>query len=114
MTTFNKAPEGMAVHAKRVGVEWPSLQETVEPMITGDYKDRFVAEYWQTKIRYERLKKFNTKIRAAQMQRNYTGLNPDWEPKHDCPEYLLEEQQRVMGEYLKILETRAEIEGIEL
>ena len=28
--------------------------------------------------------------------------------------YLLEEQQRVMGEYLKILETRAEIEGIEL
>ena len=110
MTTFNNAP----VPAKRVGVEWPSLQETVEPMITGDYKDRFVAEYWQTKIRYERLKKFNTKIRAAQMQRNYTGVNPDWAPEHDCPEYLLEEQQRVMGEYLKILETRAEIEGIEL
>lgn len=110
MTTLNKAP----VPAKRVGVEWPQLQETVEPMITGDYKDRFVAEYWQTKIRYERLKKFNTKIQAAQMQKGYTGVYPDWAPKHDCPEYLLEEQQRVMGEYLKILETRAEIEGIEL
>ena len=112
MTTVKRRKR--VVVAKRVVVEWPQLQETVELMLQGDYKDRFVAEYWQTKIRYERLKKFNTKIRAAQMQKGYTGVYPDWAPKHDCPEYLLEEQQRVMGEYLNILETRAEIEGIEL
>jgi hypothetical protein len=35
-------------------------------------------------------------------------------PKHDCPSELLREQQRAMGEYLHILEVRAEIEGIEL
>lgn len=112
MTTFKQGDPLMP--EKEISVKWPQLQETVEPMIAGDYKDRFVAEYWQTKIRYERLKKFNTKIRAAQMQKGYTGVYPDWAPKNDCPEYLLEEQQRVMGEYLKILETRAEIEEIEL
>ena len=35
-------------------------------------------------------------------------------PKHDCPGDLLRDQQRVMGEYLHILEVRAAIEGVEL
>lgn len=38
------------------------LNNTVELMNSSDYKDRFKAEYYQTKIRYEKLKKFNTKI----------------------------------------------------
>ena len=36
-----------------------------------DYKERFKAEYYQTLIRYEKLKKFNTEIdtyeRASQL-----------------------------------------------
>lgn len=84
------------------------LADTVTLMNSEDYKDRFIAEYHQTKIRYEKLKKFNTKIEAAQ---SVYGKN---EPKHDCPLGMLLDQQRVMGEYLHILEVRAEIEGIDL
>ena len=88
------------------------LKDTAEKMCSTDYKERFKAEYYQTKIRYEKLKKFNTKIEAA----NRTMFNKQSVemPKHDCPPDLLEEQQRVMGNYLHILEVRAEIENIVL
>lgn len=81
------------------------LSATVEG--SSDYKERFKAEYYQTKIRYERLKAFNTKIEAARM-------TDKEEPKHDCPREILREQQSVMGEYLHILEVRAAIEGVDL
>ena len=88
--------------------------DTVEGMLSPDYKERFKAEYYQTKIRYERLKKFNTRIEAA----GRTDYKPDGVrvpmPKHDCPDDLLIHQQRAMGEYLHILEVRAVIEGIDL
>ena len=103
------------------------LKDTIEMMNSADYKERFIAEYRQTKIRYEKLKAFNTKIEASYR----TGGNVEISskptlcavecgckvvemPKHDCPEDLLREQQRVMGEYLHILEVRAVIEGIDL
>ena len=83
------------------------LNETVALMNSPDYKERFKAEYRQTKIRYEKLKAFNNKIEAARIS--------DVEmPKHDCPDELLREQQSVMGHYLHILEVRAEIEGVAL
>ena len=86
--------------------------QTVEGMLSPDYKERFRAEYAQTKIRYERLKAFNTKIEAA----NRTN---EWRcryemPKHDCPDDILEQQQHLMGQYLHILEVRAVIEGVDL
>ena len=84
------------------------ISATYQGMVSPDYKERFKAEYYQTKIRYERLKKFNTKIEAMR------GNPLAQEPKHDCPYELLREQQRVMGEYLHILEVRAIIEGIDL
>lgn len=88
------------------------LKDTVYMMNSSDYKERFKAEYWQLKIRYEKLKKFNTKIEAAELMR-YEKKTVE-EPKHDCPYHFLRDQQRVMGEYLHILEVRAEIEGINL
>lgn len=93
------------------------LTDTVELMESSDYKDRFVAEYAQTKIRYEKLKAFNTKIEAARrvLSDPFECRPKDIvEPKHDCPEDLLRDQQSVMGQYLHILEVRAEIEGIDL
>lgn len=84
------------------------LAETIKLMNSKDYKKRFVAEYWQTKIRYEKLKAFNTKIEANERKGNFT------EPKHDCPNDLLLNQQRAMGEYLHILEVRAVIENVDL
>ena len=88
------------------------LKDTIPMMTSDDYKERFKAEYYQTKERYERLKAFNTKIEASNRTRftlNYTG-----DVKHDCPDDLLYEQQNAMGHYLHILEVRAVIEKIEL
>lgn len=93
---------------KNVMVIMKKLRDTIQGMTSGDYKQRFIAEYEQTKIRYERLKALNTKIEAH--KRNvYT-----FEPKHDCPYDVLREQQAAMGQYLHILELRAVIENIEL
>ena len=41
------------------------LRNTAKGMESSDYKVRFAAEYWQTKIRYEKLKAFNNKLEAA-------------------------------------------------
>lgn len=41
------------------------LADTVDLMNSEDYRDRFVAEYIQLKIRYEKLKDFNTRIEAS-------------------------------------------------
>ena len=88
------------------------LRQTVDLMNSENYKERFVAEYWQTKIRYEKLKHFNNVIEAASctegMERSVV------EPTHDCPWHLLREQQEAMGHYLHFLEIRAIIEEIDL
>ena len=39
------------------------LKDTIEMMTSNDYKERFKAEYYQAKIRYEKLKKFSWMIR---------------------------------------------------
>ena len=91
------------------------LADTAAGMLSPDYKERFRAEYAQTKIRYERLKAFNTKIEAAfrtECERPEVKKAPM--PPHDCPHDLLREQQEVMGHYLHILEVRAVIEGVDL
>ena len=91
------------------------LKDTVSMMNSPDYKERFKAEYWQTKIRYEKLKVFNTKIEASRhMQFDSIGKYKCPMPEHDCPDDLLLEQQNLMGRYLHILEVRAVIEGVEL
>ena len=79
------------------------LKDTCELMNSDSYKYRFIAEYHQTKIRYEKLHKMVVSYEAGTLQ---------FEPT--CPIYLLKRQLRHMGKYLYVLETRAELEGIEL
>jgi hypothetical protein len=79
------------------------LNETVELMESDDYKDRFKAEYYQTKDRYTNLRAMCVKYEAGTL---------DFEPK--CPLSLLNAQARFMDNYLKALEVRAQIENIEL
>ena len=86
-----------------------ALSDTVDLMQSTDYSDRFVAEYIQTALRYERLKEFITMIEAAE-QWMYSDDMID----HDCPLELLQKQQKAMGEYLHVLELRAKIEDIDL
>lgn len=95
-----------------------TLSDTEDLMKSADYKKRFVAEYFQTKIRYEKLKAFNNKIEAARMNLDryppFTANRNVEMPEHDCPDHLLQSQQHIMGEYLHTLELRAVIEGINL
>ena len=86
---------------------FPTLAGTVDLMNSDNYKNRMIAEYHQTKIRYEKLKDFCNRIEAAQWTKKE-------EPKHDCPLWALKGQQKAMGEYLHFLEVRAIIEGVEL
>lgn len=79
------------------------LKDTIEMMNSADYKERFIAEYQQTKIRYEKLHKMLVKADAGKL-----------EFKPTCPLDLLREQKAHMGKYLYCLEVRAQIEGIEL
>ena len=91
----------------------PDMKDTAEMMTSDDYKERFKAEYYQTKIRYERLKSLNTQIEAAEATAIRCN-NAVKMPQVDCPHEMLERQQHIMGSYLHILEVRAVIEGIEL
>ena len=79
------------------------LIDTIPMMDNEDYKERFKAEYYQTKIRYEKLHKMVVKYEAGTL---------NFEPK--CPMSLFQRQLGVMREYLNVLEMRAEIEEIDL
>jgi hypothetical protein len=85
------------------------FEETVPLMLSEDYKARFVAEYRQTKIRYDRLSRFCNRVEAAMRNPKKVDM-----PPHDCDLDLLREQLSAMGHYLHVLEIRAEIEHIEL
>ena len=65
------------------------LSDTFDLMTSTNYKERFKAEYLQTKIRYEKLKNFCNKIEAASLSENVK------EPVHDCPLELLRKQQNL-------------------
>lgn len=68
-----------------------------------DYKDRFKAEYYQAKIRYDKLDDMTVKYEANTLT---------FTPK--CSLELLKEQKKFLGNYIRILKIRAEIEGIKL
>lgn len=88
------------------------LKDTIVFMTSAVYRERFIAEYWQTKIRYEKLKAFNLKIQVADVNTGKKlGLE---EPKYDCPKALLREQEVCMMQYLGCLEKRAAFERINL
>ena len=78
------------------------LKDTVPMMISDDYKERFVAEYVQLKIRYKKLYAVLEKYAADKL---------DFKPT--CPIEILYEQLDHMEAYLSVLETRAKYEGIE-
>ena len=79
------------------------LKDTVELMNSEDYKERFKAEYVQVKIRYDKLDAMTVKYEAGTL--NFTP---------SCPLELLKEQKKYMGNYIRTLRIRAEIEKIDL
>ena len=79
------------------------LNDTISLMQSADYIERFQAEYYQTKIRYEKLHKMIIKYEAGTL---------DFTPT--CSIELFKMQASAMGSYLFALEVRAEIEKITL
>ena len=79
------------------------LKDTVELMTSKDWKDRFVAEYLQTKIRYEKLHKLIVKREFGKINFDTPISLESWKG-----------QERYMGSYLYELEKQAAIHGIEL
>ena len=80
-----------------------TLEETKDLMCSPDYKERFKAEYYQLKIRYEKLKAMCEKWDKGEL---------DFTPT--CPRWIYSNQLRAMQDYLTCIEERAEIEGVEL
>ena len=81
--------------------KYTDLSETVDLMSSPDYKIRLVAEYVQTKIRYEKLHNLIVKYDANKL---------DFEPM--CPIDILRQQKQTMGQYLYSLEVRMFMEDI--
>ena len=79
------------------------LSETIGLMQSADYKERFKAEYCQTKIRQSKL---------YEMIKKYEVGKLNFEPKSSLE--MLKKQCSAMGEYLYWLEVRAMVEGIDL
>lgn len=79
------------------------LRDTVDMMLSQDYKERFKAEYYQLAIRY---KKLNTML----MKWDTGAL--DFTP--DYPRKAYDEQIKGMHIYMTVLEDRAAHEGIKL
>lgn len=79
------------------------LNETVEMMNSADYKERFKAEYLQLRIRINGL---------SAMLEKYKNGTLDFTPS--CSYDLLHRQLMCMKDYAICLETRANIEKIDL
>ena len=79
------------------------LQVTSEMMNSKNYKDRFIAEYFQVKIRLDKLK---------QMLKKWDEDNLDFFPA--CPRSTYDMQVEAMTYYKNVLEARARIEQIVL
>lgn len=79
------------------------LKDTIMAMTSKDYKDRFVAEYTQLKIRYEKLLSMCEKWDNGEL--NFTPV---------CSREIYKEQLRYMFSYLCILEERAQLERVGL
>ena len=79
------------------------FKDSIDLMLSEDYKDRFKAEYMQLKIRYDKLQDMLADYLAGKLKFGLT-----------CPYYVLRKQLDHMAEYLGILEVRAQIEGIDL
>ena len=79
------------------------LEHTVEMMLSGDYKDRLKAEYWQALIRHRKLK---------DMLKRYDEGTLPFVPT--TPIELFRAQKGILAAYVHILRERARIEGVDI
>jgi hypothetical protein len=75
------------------------LNETIDLMLSENRKERLKAEYWQTKVRLEKLNSYISKLEAG------------GEPDVDDSIEVLQAQSAAMQEYLYFLEVRMKMYG---
>lgn len=105
-----KYPDGYESWSPKSAFDEAYSEVGVNPLVdtsllvkSSDFKDRFKAGYYQTKIQYDKLRQIIVKYEAGTL---------NFEPK--CDLELLKAQAKSMDNYLYALETRAQIEGIVL
>lgn len=79
------------------------LKDTISLMQSNDYKERFEAEYYQTVIRYKKLKKMVT---------DWTSGKLNFDPT--CPLDTYQRQLKIMSDYIAVLQFRAMMEEVEV
>ena len=79
------------------------LKDTIEMMLSEDYKERFKAEYWQLKYRLERLNRLIDSYNAGQHTIELSS-----------PIVIHKQQAGIMQRYMSLLELRAQMEEIDL
>lgn len=79
------------------------LKDTVDLMLSSDYKERFLGEFRQLKIRYEKLREMLNKWDEGTLEFTPT-----------CPREIYDRQIEGMETYLDVLADRAEIEGVDI
>lgn len=99
-------------------VKWPSLEalveraekkkemelkDTIDMMTSADYKERFKAEYYQLKIRRDKLMAM-----VEKWDRGSLGFKPT------CSRETYGFQLYIMDGYLDVLRARARLEGVKL
>lgn len=89
-----------------------TLSDTTDLMESKDYKDRFKAEYYQLKIRLEKLHLLTTEMEAGWDKKGDRFLYLEYTPDSDYD--TLKTQEDAMTEYLHALERRSVMEGIKL
>lgn len=79
------------------------LFDTIDLMTSSDYKDRFIAEYYQVKERYIKLNLMLKKWDNGEL--NFTPT---------CSKSIFQSQLSAMKNYINVLELRAKLENINL
>lgn len=90
-------------YINKLKIKRMELKHTVSLMLSSDYKERFIAEYLQVKIRYEKLIAMCNKWDEGKLEFTPT-----------CPRSLYADQLGYMQAYMSVLEERAKLEGIDL
>ena len=88
---------------RRIGENDMELKDTIEMMVSDDYKERFRAEYYQVVIRYKKLKA---------MIKKWDNGELDFSPT--CPRSTYNLQIKTMTDYIAVLEARAVMENVDL
>ena len=88
---------------RRIGENDMELKDTIEMMVSDDYKERFRAEYYQLVIRYNKLK--------AMIEKWDNGT---LEFKPTCPRSTYNLQIKAMTDYIAGREASAVMENVDL